>query len=429
MDIDLSVVNQHYLQNVVNLGKTREVIVSDDIYDAKGAKLLARGAQVRDSVYDRLVRFKLAKPLEASLTVHDGISKDTIVAEAKKLLEENETLSGCVAASNSAAALFAILHSLTLDGVTTLLLSMVENRGPGMLRHSVLTAVLATVLGIRLKFSPDDLRHLALAGLLHDIGELYIDPDFLKPGRELTPAEWRNIAVHPRVGELVLSELTQYPKEIARTVAEHHERFNGYGYPRRLKGHQISKFGSVLSVAETVGGILLKKDRPVERACLAVKMVPGDYDSELVSILLRLGCDTALSCQRPPAPSQALADLVNMAERLHACLHAVLTEIANATAPNQSHDDDLETILDYSRNRVLMLQNTLHAVGITAKGFFDAVSCNDMDIVLEAEVVLMETQWRLRELARQLYLRATTLLLKEPSMARLAPLCEALTTY
>lgn len=425
LSIDLSIVNPNCLQNVAELSKTHDVRVNDDIIDIHGRKILAQGARVCGSIYERLLSHKLAKPLETSLTISDGVSVGAVVDEAKRLLDETDILSGCLAAGN-ASSVVAVLESLSFDRVTMLLLTMVENRGSAMLRHGVLTAVVATALGMALRLPQDSLRLLALGGLVHDIGELYINPDFLKPHRELGLEEWKHIAVHPRVGEVVITELTQHSRELAQAVAEHHERFSGYGYPKGRQGHQISKLGAVLSMAETIGGMLMREDRPMGRVCLAVKMIPGDYHPELVSLVLRLGAAAQWNDSGGQEGADSVADFVGLTDRLHASLNAGLDEVTNALAANNPYDDNLAMILDYAKTRLLMLKGTLDAAGMSAKGFHDAVSCRDTDILLESEVILMETRWRLRELARQVFLKGTTGL-KESALAKLMSLLPILT--
>jgi hypothetical protein len=90
---DLNVVNPHYLQNVMDLAKTHEVIASEDIYDAKGVKLVSKGTRVNDSMQERLVRFKLRKPLENSLSVEGGVGPDLLLSEAQSVLDEVQPLS------------------------------------------------------------------------------------------------------------------------------------------------------------------------------------------------------------------------------------------------------------------------------------------------------------------------------------------------
>jgi hypothetical protein len=70
-----------------------------------------------------------------------------------------------------------------------------------------------------------ELRMAMLGGLLHDLGEMYIDPRFgeADADRSLDFQSYQQLVVHPHVGQLLISQLTDYPKALARAVAEHHE--------------------------------------------------------------------------------------------------------------------------------------------------------------------------------------------------------------
>jgi HD-GYP domain-containing protein (c-di-GMP phosphodiesterase class II) len=86
--------------------------------------------------------------------------------------------------------------------------------------------------------STAEVRMAMLAGLLHDLGEMYIDPRHgeADADRALDFASYQQLVVHPHVGHLLLSQLTNYPASRWRApIAEHHERLDGSGYPHALK--------------------------------------------------------------------------------------------------------------------------------------------------------------------------------------------------
>lgn len=87
------------------------------------------------------------------------------------------------------------------------------------------------------------------AGLVHDVGEMYIASEFgeAETSESLDVDSYRQLVVHPHVGHLLITQLTDYPKDIARAVAEHHERLDGSGYPHRLAGESLSPLGRLLS--------------------------------------------------------------------------------------------------------------------------------------------------------------------------------------
>ncbi len=118
---------------------------------------------------------------------------------------------------------------------------------------------MADVLGL-----PESSRHnLQLASVLHDVGKIGIpDAILLKPG-PLSPEERRVIVSHPGLTDSILRPLP-FLAGVRRIVSEHHERFDGSGYPEGLKGEQISVEGRVLAVADAYDA--MRSDRPYRRA-------------------------------------------------------------------------------------------------------------------------------------------------------------------
>ncbi len=93
--LDLTQPNAHYIKNVGNLAITHEVVACEDVLDEHGIKLVAKGAHIDPVLHERLLRFKLSKPLEVSLSVSDGLTPAKLVAEVETLLEKISPLGAC----------------------------------------------------------------------------------------------------------------------------------------------------------------------------------------------------------------------------------------------------------------------------------------------------------------------------------------------
>jgi HD-GYP domain-containing protein (c-di-GMP phosphodiesterase class II) len=124
-----------------------------------------------------------------------------------------------------------VLDSATLSGMTAL-----KTHDNYTFCHSVDVTITAIMLGKKLYFDRPALRQLALGCLLHDTGKMFIEPAILnKPGK-LTPAEFELIKKHPTLGYQLLRSI-QKNEFLANHVAyQHHERQDGSGYPRGLRG-------------------------------------------------------------------------------------------------------------------------------------------------------------------------------------------------
>src|SRR5919107_2442780 len=101
--------------------------------------------------------------------------------------------------------------------------------------HSRRVALLAVQVGEALGVPAATLRHLAVGGLLHDIGKLSVPGAILRKPQPLTDAEYDDVKRHPDAGRQLLRELGGFPPAVHRLVGEHHERLDGAGYPAGLR--------------------------------------------------------------------------------------------------------------------------------------------------------------------------------------------------
>jgi len=125
--------------------------------------------------------------------------------------------------------------------------------------HGLNVAVLSAIIGREMGFHENKVKDLTFAGLLHDLGKLVVPASILyKPGK-LTPEEYNEIKTHPQKGfELITNEMG-LPDYLAKGALEHHERWNGGGYPNGLKGDEISQFGQIIAIADVFDALVSEK--------------------------------------------------------------------------------------------------------------------------------------------------------------------------
>ena len=122
--------------------------------------------------------------------------------------------------------------------------------------HSRRVALLAVRVGEALGLPAATLRHLAVGGLLHDIGKLAVPRAILRKPNKLTDAEYAEVKRHPEAGERLLRELGGFPAEVHRLVGEHHERLDGAGYPAALGGGQLEIGPRILAVCDVYDALV-----------------------------------------------------------------------------------------------------------------------------------------------------------------------------
>jgi diguanylate cyclase (GGDEF)-like protein/putative nucleotidyltransferase with HDIG domain len=116
--------------------------------------------------------------------------------------------------------------------------------------HAKNVGAIALSLGKRLHFSEGELRKLKDAALLHDIGKITVADYLFYKKEQLTPQEWTEVKQHPVVGYRILNSFDE-TMDLAPFILYHHERWDGSGYPKGLKGKEIPKIARVISLAES----------------------------------------------------------------------------------------------------------------------------------------------------------------------------------
>ncbi|GFM83976.1 metal-dependent phosphohydrolase [Pseudomonas cichorii] len=129
--------------------------------------------------------------------------------------------------------------------------------------HSVAVCALMVSLARRMGMQDEQVREAGVAGLMHDVGKMMIDPQILnKPGR-LTQEEFTAMKHHPEAGLRILEESQQVNAIVLDVCLHHHEKFDGSGYPHGLKGNEISIFARMGAVCDVYDAVT--SDRPYKK--------------------------------------------------------------------------------------------------------------------------------------------------------------------
>jgi len=128
--------------------------------------------------------------------------------------------------------------------------------------HSNNVGRLCEQTAIAMKLTEENIRESAIAGAMHDIGKIGLDPEILEKAEPLTEAEWAQVKNHPEIGYRILCTSSEY-YVIAEYVLAHHERWDGRGYPKGLSGTGISLAARIIAVADAYD--VMTSARPYRR--------------------------------------------------------------------------------------------------------------------------------------------------------------------
>lgn len=186
-------------------------------------------------------------------------------------------------------------------GMLSSLLHALDMRDRMTARHSAAVALYSRQLARELGLSEVDQELAHTAGLLHDIGKFILPDAVLKAERELTEDDWCEIRRHPYQGAKLISQIDGYAP-VSEIVAAHHERWDGGGYPRGLRGEKIPLLARIVAICDAYD-VLTARDtysQPVSRdeALEELRKSSGTYfDPELLEVFIAMMRNGAPSYQ------------------------------------------------------------------------------------------------------------------------------------
>ncbi|HEY5561111.1 MAG TPA: PocR ligand-binding domain-containing protein [Clostridiaceae bacterium] len=151
----------------------------------------------------------------------------------------------------------------TKGNIVNTIISTLHEKNPREEQHSKRVSEICQKIGKALGFSALEVSQLKVIGLLHDIGKIAIEEGILNKAGKLTVEEWDEIKRHPDIGYRILS--SSYDMlGLADFVLEHHERWDGAGYPKSLKGEEISTVARIIALADSYDA--MTSERPYRKA-------------------------------------------------------------------------------------------------------------------------------------------------------------------
>ncbi len=192
------------------------------------------------------------------------------------------------------------------DGEVNLSLYDIKTHDNYTYLHSIDTGIMAAFIGLAFNYSSSDLKELGLGAILHDIGKTKIDFKIINKAGKLTNEEFAEMKKHPSYGAQMLRKNYTITDNVINIVEQHHERVDGKGYPNGLKGNEINRFASIVSVCDVYDAVsndrsYRKKLKPNESYELILSGVGTAFSEEVVQkfketfAVYPLGCCLKLS--------------------------------------------------------------------------------------------------------------------------------------
>jgi len=248
-----------YAEHLSKVNETKEVVATEDITNAQGAVVIAKGAVLDAAATEKILRFKLLQPLHDTVAIDGEVDDKQLYEQIAAFVNKHDVLKSIHTKFGLDPIIRAQCHyynqfSLLRQKLTVLSIQMTSTYD-----SSLMSAWFCMLIGFKMQLSDSDLNALFLAALTHDLGMLHISPEILEKQGELSAEEWRQIHAHVVIGQQILKHVEGLPSATCRAVLEHHERCDGTGYPFERPEGQLSLLGQVVAMADSVIAVYFKR--------------------------------------------------------------------------------------------------------------------------------------------------------------------------
>ncbi|CAM4347060.1 HD-GYP domain-containing protein (c-di-GMP phosphodiesterase class II) [Paenibacillus endophyticus] len=240
--------------------------VAKPIFQENGNVLLGEGVELNDRYIDRLCNLGIdflfiEDGMTADIIPEDAIREetrkqavDTIYKTMNSFKDQTVSKGRTIAPDmgrNFRAVFGQIMQDLATRPNMLVNLSSIHAMDGYLFQHSFNVAVLAGIMGIAKGFNRNQLEELGIGALLFDIGMTKVPAKLLNQTRAFTAEEHKVVEAHAKDGFDILRKYHDISIVSAHCALQHHERYNGSGYPRGLKENDIHIFGQIVGLADT----------------------------------------------------------------------------------------------------------------------------------------------------------------------------------
>jgi putative nucleotidyltransferase with HDIG domain len=136
-----------------------------------------------------------------------------------------------------------------MNKMVEIMMNILYEKSEREMYHSARVSKICEAIATELCFDNQRINKVKMTGLIHDIGKIGVNRNILNKRKKFLGNEWKEIMKHPEIGYKMLKSVEGY-FEIAKVVLEHHERWDGTGYPNCLKGNKISVEARLVAIAD-----------------------------------------------------------------------------------------------------------------------------------------------------------------------------------
>ncbi len=241
------------------------MVLATTVYNIKGQPLIQENVPVTERMIYRLqelqiqyvyIKDYLSEGIQVKESVSNKVRKEAVmkIEQSFNQLSEVKIPANVLMIENCAKQLKqvidVVLKEVKANHDLLTVLTDVYTYDSYIFHHSFNVTLYSISIGLELKLSSKQLEQLGVGAILHDVGKMLVSEDILlKPGK-LTESEFTEIKNHSQYGFDILRQLNSVSLIVAHCAYQHHERLDGSGYPRGIKGEEIHPYAKIIAVAD-----------------------------------------------------------------------------------------------------------------------------------------------------------------------------------
>lgn len=402
-----------YVQHLAALSKRLEVRVRRDIKNSQGALLVLKGGLLNQDLAHKIFSHQLMLPIESCVQLPVRLTALELLKHYKNYFSQHPSLAEFHKRRELNLILIKSCHYYQEFPALMQKMTVVMIQLPRLFSQALFCAYVSMAIRQQMKGSDSECVQAFLAGLIHDIGILHLDTSLISQQGEYTPKQWQAMQSHCVLGYEMLMQMDRFPESIAVGVLEHHERYDGSGYPNAKSGDELGILGQILGMADTCLALykrdLVPKKLGFDALLPVLQLNPGIYCNKVYAATLALirdipwpGTRTYTDGLMPEMLSRLI--LVNQqVNHDYVILYGLVTSIRHHLPRNKN-----TRMLNNMSER---LHLCLLSSGILQSEHRDwmITSCSEQKLedylaIERLEIMYNEINWQLRQIRRLLIL-------------------------
>ncbi|VBB06862.1 Hypothetical protein LUCI_2099 [Lucifera butyrica] len=286
------------------------MVLDDDVLDSNGKVLFAAGIRLTSDYVRRLAKLNIPfisvrEPIKENreYAVVRGIAGAAVRRRLIKGVEEAFSGKGRLLKQLPYLRQYIkqVIRELSGTEQVLLYLEELQTSSDYLFIHSVNVCLFAIALGKAMALNEEEISVLGLGALLHDLGKTQIPRNILDKKGPLTPEEFALVRGHVIIGGEILSRDCQLDERVLFIALQHHERYDGAGYPHSLKFEQIHPLARIVSVADVYDALTTDRVyRPQIESSTAIQLILGGsrtyFDPGVLKTFKRIAVPYGIGC-------------------------------------------------------------------------------------------------------------------------------------